>query len=121
MLELGVISSAFDFQEKAKFELFEDKETLVSHYEAIPTVLELVKLLQNKFAKAAMVRSSSNSKIVFFDYSNDYIIFLATEEEIKNAFHLTRDQMSAYFEDTIEDYHDKAYLRSIWVKYESFM
>lgn len=121
MLELGLVSSAFAFQERAKFELFEDNGLLTDSYEAFPTVLELIRAAHKKFAKAMIVRSLANSKMVFFDYSNDYFLFLAKDETLKYIFHLNLDQMSAYFEDTLEGDHSKAYLRSIWAKYEPFM
>lgn len=121
ILELGIISSALRPRDKATFELFEDDGSLSRSYEVAPTVPALVDLMHEKFAKAALVRSSSNTEIAYFDYSNDYFLFLAENETLNSIFHLDNDQMADYFDDTIEGGLDKDYLNSIWTRYESFM
>lgn len=120
ILELGIISSALRTRDKATFELFEDDLSLSRSYEVEPTVSALVCLMHEKFAKTALVRSTSNSEIAYFDYSNDYFLFLAEDKILNSIFHLDRDQMADYFNDTIEG-GDKDYLSSIWTRYESFM
>lgn len=121
ILELGILSSALRPRDKATFEHFEDDGSLSRSYQAAPTVPALVDLMHEKFAKAALVRSTSNTEIAYFDYSNDYFLFLAGGESLNTIFHLDRDQMADYFEDTIEGGLDKDYLNSIWTRYESFM
>lgn len=122
ILELGILSSALGSQAaKATFELYEDGVSLSCSYETEPTVFALVDLMHEKFAKAALVRSGSNPAMAFFDYWDDYFLFLSKSPDIDSALHLNREQMADYFEDTIEYSSDKEHLTSIWVKYERFM
>lgn len=121
ILELGILSSALRPRDKATFELFEDDGSLSLSYEATPTVPALVDLMHEKFAKAALVRSTSNNEMAYFDHSNDYFLFLADDGRLNSIFHLNGNQMADYFADTIEGGLDKDYLNSMWTRYETFM
>lgn len=122
LLELGILSFGLKLHAReAVFELFEDNGSLFRSHTTEPTVASLVNLVHDKFSKVALVTSLSNSEMAYFDYSNDYSIFLGREHEIDRVFHLDRDQMFDYFNDTLEEGLDEAYLKSVWAAYEPLM
>lgn len=121
LLELGAVSFGLRLHAKsAVFELYSDA-SMTSTHTVEPEINALVDLMHDKFAMSALVISESGSEIAYFDVSNDYFLFLASEFDLKRIFHLDRSQMADYFADTIEGNQDEAYLRSVWKKYEPFM
>lgn len=122
LLELGILSNGLRrHSRQATFDLFDEDGSLFSSLPDESVVSKLVSFMHAKFAKVALVRSLSNLEMVYFDYSNDYFIFLGREKEIDDVFHLDRSQMSDYFNDNLEAGLDEAYLRSVWNAYEPFM
>jgi hypothetical protein len=122
LLELGILSNGLrKNSSQATFDLFDEDGSLFSSLPDEPVVSKLVAFMHAKFAKVALVRSFSNLEMAYFDYSNDYFIFLGREEEIDDLFHLDLTQMSDYFNDNLETGLDEAYLRSVWKVYEPFM
>jgi hypothetical protein len=122
LLELGILNFFLQLRaSKATVELFEEDGTLFRSYTIEPSVPALVDLMHDKFAKAALVRSMTNSEMAYFDYSNDYFMFLGSETDLEKVFHLDRNQMIDHFEDVVEGSLDETYLRSIFASYERFM
>ena len=122
LLELGILSFGLRLRaSEAIVELFEDDGSLHRSYTITPSVAALVQLTHDKFAKAALVRSAMNSEMAYFDFSNDYFLFLGSEPDLENVFRLDRAQMMEHFEDTIEGSVDEPYMRSIFARYEPFM